>query len=310
MTWSEDSIHRWLATRPRARNLAGSRGHDAAVLKARAGRPVLCVDACVEGVHFDGEAADSAVGRKAAGRALSDLAATGATPEGLLLALRAPADACEKRLRRLIRGVADMGDAHGAPLVGGDTTCAPGPLSLTVSALGRFEPAGKPPGRDRAKAGQVLVITGPLGGSLLGRHLKIRPRIAEAAWLLSLGATAMMDVSDGLLLDAGRLAKASGVALELEQVPIHRDAKRRAKQTGQHPLEHALTDGEDYELLACLPANRVPRLLAQAPKHCPGLAILGRVRSGQGVQLPADLPPALRDDSQWLQKKGWLHGTR
>ena len=310
MTWSEDSIHRWLAKRPKAKNLSGSQGHDAAVLKPFTGRPVLCVDACVEGVHFEALASDAAVGKKAAGRALSDLAATGAKPEGLLLALRAPSDADEKRLRRLIAGVASMGENHGAPLVGGDTTCAPGPLSLTVTALGRFEGSGKPPGRDRAKAGQVIVVTGPLGGSLLGRHLKIKPRIAEAKWLLSLGATALMDVSDGLLLDLGRMARASGVAMELEDLPIHRDARRRAKESARSAFEHALTDGEDYELLACLPASQASKLLSQAPKHCPGLAIVGRVRPGHGVQLLLDLPPELQGKTEWLQDKGWLHGTR
>ncbi|MDF1837013.1 MAG: thiamine-phosphate kinase [Planctomycetota bacterium] len=310
MTWSEDSIHRWLSKRPRSAKLAGSQGHDAAVLKTSSGRPVLCVDACVEGVHFEDHAPDAAVGKKAAGRALSDLAATGARPEALLLALRAPGGACERRLRRLIRGVGAMGEAHGAPLVGGDTTCAPGPLSLTVTALGRFDSKSKPPGRDRAKPGQMLVVTGPLGGSLLGRHLKIRPRIQEAGWLISLGATALMDISDGLLLDLGRMARASGVAMDLESVPQHRDAKRRAKMTGRSSLEHALTDGEDYELLACLPSNRVPELLAQAPGRCPGLAILGRVRAGHGVQLSFELPPEWQGNSEWLREKGWLHGTR
>jgi thiamine-monophosphate kinase len=316
MTWSEDSIHRWLADQPRARCLSGSQGHDAAVLKPGLGRPVLCVDACVEGVHFEAEASDKAVGRKAAGRALSDLAATGARPEALLLALRAPHDACEKRLRRLIRGVGGMGLAHGAPLVGGDTTCAPGPLSLTVSALGRFQGRNKPPGRDRARSGQVVVVTGPLGGSLLGRHLKVQPRLKEARWLLSHGATALMDVSDGLLLDAERLARASGVAMQIESVPIHRDAQRRARETGRSALQHALTDGEDYELIACLPAKSLLGLLAQAPKHCPGLAVLGRVSAGRGVTLALldqlqGLDPA--EQAIWLQElqeKGWLHGTR
>jgi thiamine-monophosphate kinase len=313
MSWSEDSIHRWLSKQPRAKNLAGSQGHDAAVLKLAQGRPVLCVDACVEGVHFEPQASPRAAGRKAAGRALSDLAATGAHPEALLLGLRAPADVEESRLRAMLRGVGAMGLEHGAPLVGGDTTCAPGPLSLTVTALGRLPGTGKPPGRDRARAGQVVVVTGALGGSLLGRHLKVRPRLQESRWLWDLGATAMMDVSDGLLLDMERLARASGVAIDLHRVPIHSHAKRMARQTGKTPLEHAMTDGEDYELIACLPKSAVKRLLAESPGTCPGLTILGRVRRGKGVHWsPQDLSGVSRPGDRFtaFERKGWLHGTR
>ncbi len=313
MTWSEDSLHRWLCKQPKAACLSGSQGHDAAVLKTQMGRPVLCVDSCVESVHFESGASAKAVGRKAAGRALSDLAATGAKPRALLLALRAPAEACEKRLRDFIRGVGEMGAAHGAPLVGGDTTCAPGPCSLSVSALGSYLRSGKPPGRDRARAGQLVAVTGPLGGSLLGRHLKIRPRIGEASWLLDLGASALMDVSDGLLLDLERLARASGVAIELNDVPIHRDAKRRARTTGQSPLQHALSDGEDYELIACLPYKTKDQMLAEAIQQCPGLKIIGRVRKGVGVGLQnLEGLGSLTSGNNFgtLHGKGWLHGTR
>ncbi len=313
MTWSEASLHRWLAKQPKAARLSGSQGDDAAVLKAHAGRPVLCVDSCVEGVHFESEASAKAVGRKAAGRALSDLAATGAKPQALLLALRAPSDLTEKRLRGFIRGVNEMGEAHGAPLVGGDTTCAPGPCSLSVSAMGSYLRSGRPPGRDRARAGQLVAVTGPLGGSLLGRHLKVRPRIEEAGWLLDLGATALMDVSDGLLLDMERLAQASGVGIDLHNVPIHRDAKRRSRSTGRSALQHALTDGEDYELIACLPRKAGAQLVEQAAKYCPGLEIVGRVRAGHGVGLQALETQAARSvqsDLGTLRDKGWLHGTR
>ncbi|MBL4771050.1 MAG: thiamine-monophosphate kinase [Planctomycetes bacterium] len=313
MTWSEDSIHRWLAKQPKPSCLAGSQGHDAAVLKPIDGRPVLCVDACVEGVHFEVGASAKAVGRKAAGRALSDLAATGAEAEALLLALRAPVEARERQLRGFIQGVQEMALESGASLVGGDTTCAPGPLSLTVSALGRYRRKGKPPGRDRAREGQIVVVTGPLGGSLLGRHLKIQPRLKEAGWLLDLGATALMDISDGLLLDLERMANASRVCMQIDQIPMHRDAKRRARITGYAPLRHALTDGEDYELIACVPRASLQRLQREAAKFCPGLSIVGRVKAGRGVDL--NLAQAPEDGGQpvdfsWLEEKGWLHGTR
>ena len=280
MAWSEERLHRWLARRPRPRILAGSAGHDAAVLRAaKAGeRPVCCVDSCVEGVHYEPGTPPLRVGRKAAARALSDLAATAARPRAVLLALSAPAEREETWLRAVIRGVAAAAGDAGAELVAGDLCCAAGPAQASVTALGTLPAGPRPPGRDRARPGQVLVVTGPLGGSSLGRHLRIRPRLAEGAWLHRRGATALMDVSDGLARDLARLAAASGVRLELDRVPVHRDVRRLAGD-GHGAHWHALHDGEDHELVATLPARRLPRVLAEAPRRCPGLVVLGRVGS-------------------------------
>ncbi|HPF14180.1 MAG TPA: AIR synthase related protein, partial [Planctomycetota bacterium] len=110
MSWSEDSLHRWLATRRKPKGLVGSQGHDAAVLAARPGRSVLCTDACVEGVHYARGESAARVGAKAAARSLSDLAACGAEPQALLLALRAPLETKESHLRALITGVANLGE--------------------------------------------------------------------------------------------------------------------------------------------------------------------------------------------------------
>lgn len=304
MAWSEDSLHRWLVTRPRPAVLAGAQGHDAAVLTAARGRDVVCVDQVIDGVHVEPHAPAARVGAKAAARALSDLAATAAVPRALVLALRAPRHADEARLRALIRAVGAEGERHGAPLVGGDLACAPGPLSLAVTALGTFEGRGRPPGRDRARPGQALVVTGPVGGSGLGRHLRIRPRLGEGRWLAALGATALMDVSDGLAWDLYRLARRSGVRLELERVPVHRDARRAARASGRAALDHALHDGEDHELVATLPRRALGRALAEAPRHCPGLEVLGGVVAGRGLWIPEGA--ARRPWSP--EEGGWRHG--
>jgi len=306
MAWNEASLHRWLARRPRAR-AALDFGNDAAVLAKALRRPVACVDAVVEGVHFEAGTSARLAGAKACARALSDLAATGAEPRAVLLALRAPGAESEARLKALIAAVDATARAQGAALVGGDTTCAHGPLALTVTALGEFVARGKPPSRSRARAGQVVVATGAFGGSLLGRHLRIEPRFEAARWLLGLGATAMMDVSDGLALDLSRIARASRVALYVGTVPIHRDARRRAKQTGRSALSHALFDGEDHELVATLPAAAVARAVRQARKRFPGFAVLGNVRRGEGVWLPRaeDSDGLVRYDG----RGGWIHGA-
>ncbi|MEZ5974180.1 MAG: thiamine-phosphate kinase [Planctomycetota bacterium] len=304
--WSEDALHRWLQKRPRPAALVGSAGHDAAVLRERSGRAVVCVDACVEGVHFLAGAKPAQVAHKAVARALSDLAATAAVPEAITLALRAPKEADERYLRALLAGVAKAGARFGAELVGGDLTAAPGPLSLTVTALGRLPGRRRAPGRDRARAGQVLLLTGPVGGSILGRHLRFEPRLAEGRALFECGATALMDVSDGLCIDLRRIARASQVCLHIDQVPLHADARRRARQTGRTALEHGLLDGEDHELLATLPAqawrNHGPDLQRRFPK----LVAIGRVERGHGLEwlLPEPLPAALMQGAG-----GWLHGN-
>ena len=131
----------------------------------------------------------------------------------------------------------------------------------------------------------MVLLTGPVGGSRLGRHLRISPRVDEGAWLHARGARALMDVSDGLALDLSRIARASGVAIELQDVPVHRDARRLARTTGRPPQVHALTDGEDHELLAALPASAWSRIRAAALDRFPHLRPVGRVRAGSGLRV-------------------------
>src|SRR5690242_6684864 len=171
MSWSEDDLHRWLARAPRPRGIFGSTGHDAAVLRDLGGRAVVCTDQCVEGVHFESRTPPRAVGHKACARALSDLAATAARPRAVLLAIDAPPRTAEAWLQHAIEGVRETARAFGADLVGGDLCASTGPLRLSVTAIGAFSGRRAPPGRDRARVGQRVLLTGPVGGSILGRHL-------------------------------------------------------------------------------------------------------------------------------------------
>lgn len=297
MTWSEDELHRWLAKRPRPKVLVGSVGHDAAVLRTNSNRAVQCTDQCIEGVHFAPDASAAQVGRKAANRALSDLAATAATPVSLLLAIAAPERIESSWLKRAIAAVARAAEKAGAELVGGDLAKSAGPLSLAVFAHGHLPGRRKAVGRDRARAGQRLVLTGAVGGSLAGRHLRFEPRLelGRALWLA--GATAMMDVSDGLAWDLHRLARASEVAIDLQSVPIHRDARRAARSSGRSPLDHALHDGEDHELVACIAGQRLPA----------GCLPIGRVRAGSGLHLTKELTGQSRDELWHPGRGGWSH---
>lgn len=132
-----------------------------------------------------------------------------------------------------------------------------------------------------------MLVTGALGGSLAARHLAIVPRVDAGRWLFAHGARAMMDVSDGLAWDLFRMARASGVAIEidLDSVPVHVDAHARAHTTRRTALWHALHDGEDHELIATVPQRRLAQVARRATAHCPELAVIGRVQCGRGLFL-------------------------
>jgi len=305
VAWSEDRLHRWLAQQEPPRILRGSSGHDASVLTRPAGMEVLCTDQVLLGVHCDLDAPARSIGRKAAARALSDLAATAATPRALTLSVRAPACTRESSIKAWIRGVMQEAELAGAALCGGDLACGDGPASLSVTAVGEYPGRGRPPGRDRAKPGDYIVLTGPVGGSRLGRHLRITPRFEASRKLhFGHGARSMMDVSDGLAWDLYRLCRASGVQGTLDTVPIHRDAHRAARSSGRPPLWHALHDGEDHELIATLSARGHKALMAESR---PVAVVIGKVREGEGLLLSGGLteePPRLWDPKEG----GWRHG--
>jgi thiamine-monophosphate kinase len=304
VSWNEDSIHRWLG-----RALPSVRGNDAAVLASALRAPVVCVDQTVEGVHYERGTAAAKVGRKACARALSDLAASGATPRAVVVAMTLGRDVEERWIRGVLTAIARTAAPH-AQLVGGDLSATRKlGATLAVTALGEKRYAGPPVARDRARAGHVLVLTGPVGGSPLGRHLRPEPRVAQGLQLASLGARAMMDTSDGLALDLARLARASKVRIDLERVPIHRDARRLARRTGRSALRHALTDGEDYELLATLPRGVWGRLRGKNRGVLQGVVEVGRVRAGSGLWVPRSEArgPLVR----WSGARGggWVHGS-
>jgi thiamine-monophosphate kinase len=230
-------------------------GDDGAVLRTS----MLTVAACdpvVEGVHFTREDPVQLVGRKVVNRNLSDLAAMGARPSFLLVSLLLPDWLSNAGRAKLLRGIQTAAEAASCSVVGGDVARTPGPMVVTVTALG--EAPKRPLRRDGLSARDTLHVTGPLGGSRLGRHLRFTPRVAEGRWLSEqVEATAAIDISDGLLMDLSRMLEASGeregcpfgAELSANTIPIAAAAVKAAKQSGEDPMTHALTDGEDYELL-------------------------------------------------------------
>jgi thiamine-monophosphate kinase len=251
-------------------------GDDAAVLRPTPGRRlVVTTDVLVEGRHFGSAFSEPEDwGWKAVAVNLSDLAAMGATARWLLVALTVPDQASLTLLQRLYAGIGEACEAFAVALVGGDTSGGPA-LSLAVTALGEADRAVT---RAGARPGDRLVVSGPLGAAaaglallerddqpareLLGRfpglaaaHRRPRPELATGMRLAHAGATAMIDLSDGLAGDALHLAEASGVGIELHDaaVPLAPGVAEAAALLGRDPAELALGGGEDYLLAAALP---------------------------------------------------------
>ena len=242
-------------------------------------------------------------------RALSDLAATAARPRAMLLAIRAPRELSESELRDWVRGVRDVGAQYGAHLCGGDIACAPGAASLCVTAVGEYMGDGRPPGRDRARAGDWILLTGPVGGSLAGRHLRFEARV-EAGLLLhhTFNAAALMDVSDGLAWDLFRLSRASQVRARLRQVPVHSDSLSASLADNEDELWHALHDGEDHELIAVMRPADAKKALRSRARALVGLSLIGEMEKGSGLVLDEELL-GKRSEVWRPSRGGWRHGS-
>lgn len=244
-------------------------GDDAAVVANRADATLITTDMLVDGVHFDSSVASLAdVGWKALACSVSDVAAMGGRSTAAVVSSALPAGFLPEQAQQLVEGMLACAGEFGARLVGGDVTSSGGgPLTLCVTLLGDTE--GRAPVlRSGARVGDAILVTGTLGGSRLGRHLRFRPRQAEGILLSrDYHPHAMIDVSDGLAIDLYHILDESGVGAEVEaaSIPVSEDAAELARETGRTALEHALGDGEDYELLFTLDPATADRLLADAP---------------------------------------------
>jgi len=303
----------WLLDRiPADPRLEVPPGDDAAVLRPPAlRRTVVTVDMLSEGVDFvlGPDCPPRAVGHKAVAVSLSDLAAMGARPEAVFVAVCLPRAGGEAIARGLLDGIETITAAHGCTLAGGDTNSWDGPLVVSVTAIGSV-PAGRAWRRDGARPGDKLVVTGAFGGSLLGRHLAVAPRCREAAVIADQFVVhAAIDVSDGLSLDLSRMMAASGTGcvVRLADVPIHADARRMSllPDDGRSPLDHALSDGEDFELILAMPPAAAAALAAatgRAPLALP-ITIIGEVTAEPGL-IAEDAHGA----RSALPPRGYVHG--
>ncbi len=268
---------------PQGQGVIVGPGDDCAVLETADPHvwQLFKTDCVVEGVHFLPGEKPEAVGWKAMARAVSDMAAMGGRPTSAVVTLVTPVDRSLQWARGLYRGFRKAGRAHDFSLVGGETSSLKrgGPVMINVAMLGTVE-ADRCVLRSGGNPGDLVLVTGRLGGSLAGWHLSFQPRVEAARWLGEhFLPTAMMDLSDGLAQDLPRLAKASGTGWHIDPEGIPRNKGCTTDQ--------ALRDGEDYELLLTQPPDHVPALLEKWRACFPRLplTVVGRLTAKKGGNL-------------------------
>jgi thiamine-monophosphate kinase len=287
---------------PRGERLLRGPGDDASVVRAR-GVAVMSIDAVSDGTHFTLDTHSPAdVGHKALATALSDLAAMGAEAGEAHVALALPRGFDAGAARELVAGMEQLAARLGVTIAGGDLIAA-SCLTVTVCVTGWADDESRLAGRDGAHPGDEVWVTGELGGSAAGlllldgapavpeasdlivRHRRPEPRLAAGVALAGAGASAMIDLSDGLATDAHHLAARSGckLTIELDRVPLAPGVRAVAEAAGRDPIELAAAEGDDYELLLTAPADRSRQIEEAAAAASITLTQLGRAEAGAGV---------------------------
>jgi thiamine-monophosphate kinase len=254
-------------------------GDDATVVKALK-LCVTSVDTVVEGVHFrldDPKTSYRDIGWKALAGGLSDIAAMGAQTGEAYIALGVPSHVEEQQALDLMLGAEELAELTGTTIAGGDVVSAQG-LFASVTVVGWAERDQKLVGRDGARPGDLVGVTGTLGG----RPRRPMPRLREGRAIAPAGTHAMIDLSDGVATDARHLAESSGVVLklDLDQLPTDERTQHTADELGVPVWEAAATAGEDYELCVCVPRKRAERVSAACERVGTKLTWIGHVSEG------------------------------
>src|SRR4051794_22840277 len=281
-------------------------GDDAAVVEPD-GTSAISVDAVVDGVHFRlDDFGPQAVGRKALTAGLSDLAAMGALPGEAYVVVASPPELGDEALLAIADGLAEVAKRYGVTIAGGDLVSSP-VLVISVTAVGYAPNGSRLVTRAGARAGDLVAVTGRLGGAagavslmdgggdsvrpelreaMLMRQLNPAARVSEGLALAAEGATAMIDVSDGLGADAGHISRSSGCRLEigLDRIPLVPGLDEVAGGRGP-AIELAASGGEDYELLVAIPPDRLPGATEAVRRAGTELTEIGYATGGHGVAL-------------------------
>lgn len=278
-------------------------GDDCALIESDGSDWVVTTDSLCEGTHFIlAECGPQAVGKKLVGVNLSDLASMAARPVAVFLSLCLPRNSAEQIGAEIYEGVCKACQEYHVAIGGGDTNVWDGPLVVHLTAIGTAPKEGAWL-RSGARPGDRIVVSGKLGGSLLGRHLDFEPRLRVAQRLHPLGIVqAATDISDGLGVDLLNITVASrcGAEVDLDKIPISDAAIHRAMTSGQTALEHAIGDGEDFELLLAVDPSKID----QMPESIDGvpLTVIGTFVSRTGLWSRS------KGGVMQMQARGYVHG--
>ncbi|MBN1345520.1 MAG: thiamine-monophosphate kinase [Phycisphaerae bacterium] len=259
MSSGEQDFLEWLRHQDRANgSVPIGIGDDCAGVWVGDRELLITTDMLLDGVHFDSaHHSPEEVGRKAVACSLSDLAAMAARASGAVVAVGLTEGGGIEYAQRMFEGMRALADRFECPIVGGDTTSWSNPAAVCVTMFGECPSGRRPIRRGGAKPGDVIYVSGRLGGSILGHHLTFEPRIELACRLAErCQVHAMMDISDGLAIDLSRICQASGVGAVLDETGLlaatSEAARELSRADGAEPLQHVLNDGEDFELLVTM----------------------------------------------------------
>jgi len=286
----EFSFIQWIRERQKRRkDVIVGIGDDCAAINVSSYKLCLITtDMLVDGTHFDLEKCTVRdVGRKAIACSISDVAAMGCQATVAVVSICFPDHTTEKFAQELYKGIWSIADKYDIEIAGGDIISGHSPLCINVTMLGRDEGL-KPVRRSGARVGDMILVTGTLGGSLLGKHLRFEPRLKEGL-ILNKNFTihAMIDISDGLTADLNHILEESrvGAILYEDQIPVSEAAVKMAEKSENTPLYHALSDGEDYELLFTLSKGQAKKAMASHFFDRGMISCIGEITRGRGIQM-------------------------
>jgi thiamine-monophosphate kinase len=287
MSNGEDAMTSWFADQrklPEDKFPIGIGDDMAQIIPGGDGSVLITTDMLLEGTHFDLESASlEQVGYKGMAVSLSDCAGMVTKPLAAVVSVGLPTNFEQKQLKQLHKGIVKASDKYDCPLVGGDITVWKKDGGLVINSTILSEPAaGKPLLRSGAKVGDCICVTGKLGGSGEGRHLEFRPRVEEAIKAAGIAKlNSGMDLSDGLSSDLKRICEKSkvGAVIEEQSIPVSDEAGKR-----ENPLEAALCDGEDFELLFTLAESEYEKLKSKWDDKLE-ISCIGRITEKQDIMI-------------------------